>query len=243
MRLPLPVVGLGLFVLLAGLLALGLWANGNLRAPGLVVPTPVAAATPVPQPTAPVAAAVTPTPVVSTPTPVVASATTQPQAAAATTPVATVAIVATVETAMPTPVVAATASPTSLPTVEPTLAAEISQAYENFWQVKSQALLELDPNHLPDVMDDEYLADTQDLIEQLRAEGRAIKTQVSLDYTVVEASSNSATVVDFFVDNSIYVKLGTEDPLSNPTADRLRVLYRMQRISDTWKVIKSVRSP
>jgi hypothetical protein len=143
----------------------------------------------------------------------------------------------------PTPDVSPARSPTPLPTVEPTLAAEVGQAYENFWQVKSQALLELDQSHLSEVMDGQYLADTRYLIDQLQGEGRAIKTQVSLNYTVVEASANTATVIDNFVDNSVYVNIGTEEALSDPAADQLSVLYRLQRMSDSWKVVQSVRSP
>jgi hypothetical protein len=149
----------------------------------------------------------------------------------------------TFEAASATAVDAKPTTPSPLPTVEPTLAAQVGQAYEEFWRVKSKALLELDPTHLPDVMDGEYLNDTRDLIDQLQAEGRAIKTQVSLNYTVVEASTDTATIVDNFVDNSVYVTAGTDDALSDPTADHLSVLYRLNRISDSWKVVQSVRSP
>ena len=82
----------------------------------------------------------------------------------------------------------------------------------------------------------------QQLIEQLRNEGRAIKTQVVLNYTVVGSTGDTANVIDHFEDNSIYVKIGTEDPLTTSTADQLFVLYRLRKFPGTWKVIDSVRS-
>jgi len=214
------VAALGIFVVVGALLGVGLWANANLRARG----TALATATPV---IVAAAATATPQPVVATVTPAAVSPTVAPTAMP--TAVATV-----------TPV--ATEVPTALPTVEPTLAAEVGQAYENFWRVRSQALLELDPTHLPEVMDGDYLAMVTDRIEQLRADGQAIKTHVLLNYSVVQVVDDSASVVDNLEDDRVYVRAGTEDPISEPTSDKLLVLYKLRKSVGTWKVIDSVRS-
>jgi hypothetical protein len=137
---------------------------------------------------------------------------------------------------------ASTPSHTPLPTVEPTLAAEVGQAYENFWQVTSQALLELDTTHLEEVTDGDYLASISDRIVELRAEGKAIKTHVILDYSVLAVSQSLATIVDDFEDDSVYVRVGTEDPISEPTGDQIRTVYTMSKSSGVWKVVDSVRS-
>jgi hypothetical protein len=227
-------------------LGLGLYANANLRSPGVVVPTPGAAATPAPTNALPVAAA---TPQVPTPKPQAAgpTPTSPPQPTVVPRPTANVDLTqqapATADTPTPSPDAAAkTESPTPLPTVEPTLAADVGQAYENFWRVRSQALLELDPTHLPEVMDGEYLDSTARRIEELRSEGQAIKTQVSLSYSVLQATADFASVVDDIIDNSVYVRIGTEDALSEPTADQLRVLYKLRNVGGIWKVVDSVRS-
>jgi hypothetical protein len=152
-------------------------------------------------------------------------------------------ILATVDSATPTTAAAAEAdTPTPLPTVEPTLAAEVGQAYENFWNVTSGALLELDTAQLPQVMDGDYLATVTNRIQELKTENRAIKTEVVLNYSVLTATSEEAIVVDDFEDNSIYVTAGTEDPLSEPLADRQRTLYTLRNIAGVWKVVDSVRS-
>jgi hypothetical protein len=125
--------------------------------------------------------------------------------------------------------------------VEPTLAAEVGQAYENFWRVRSQALLELDESHLPEVMDGDYLNTVSQRIDELRTEDRAIKTHVILNYSVLEVTEDSATVIDDFEDDSVYVKVGTDEPLTDPTADQLRVLYKLRNFAGAWKVVDSVR--
>jgi hypothetical protein len=150
------------------------------------------------------------------------------------TPTATTAVV----TSPPAP----TPGLKPLPTVEPALAAEVSQAYENFWQVTSQALLELDTTHLQDVMDGDYLAAISDRISELRAEGKAIKTHVILNYAVLSATQDIATVVDDFEDDSVYVRIGTDEPISEATADQVRTVYKLSKSSGVWKVIDSVRS-
>jgi hypothetical protein len=65
---------------------------------------------------------------------------------------------------------------------------------------------------------------------------------VILNYFVIEASQDFANVVDDIEDNSVYVKVGTEDPLTSPTGDQLRVLYSLSKSSSVWKVVESVRS-
>src|SRR5713101_789190 len=122
-RLPWPLVALGLFGLLVLVLAAGLLANRYLRpqvglvptevplaAPTAAIPTPAVAATPV------VALARTPL-IIGT----VAASTATPPPAAAVAPTAT-----------PGPPPLATPTPSPLPTVEPALAEEVGRAYEMF---------------------------------------------------------------------------------------------------------------
>ena len=229
-RLPWPLVAGGLFLLLAALFAFGLFANRNLRPQvGIVsTPPPIALTTP----TAPPVAAPVHVPV-STPT---SPATNVSATAAADSPTA-IATQAPTQTRVPI----AEATPVVQSTVDPALADDIGRAYVSFWRIKSQALLELDPSHLSDVMDGDYLVTTNELIEDLRSEGHAIKTQVVLNYVVVEADADNATIVDNFDDKRVYVAIGTEDVLSSPATDKLSIVYRLKKFSGTWKVVDSAR--
>ena len=248
LRLPLPVAAIGLFVLLAVLLGLGLFANARLRASSVSVPptvVPVAAATAPVATTAPFVADVTPT-VVATPVPA-PTATSPPEPTLAPTAVSTATVgltplvLATVGESTPPPAAAdGTESPTPLPTVEPTLAAEVGQAYVNFWQVRSQAELTLDPTHAPDVMDDGYLQHFLDVLSQLNQEGRAIKTEVVLDYTVVQVTDDVAFVHDRIEDHSYYVEPDTGNPLTDPTKQMVFIEFKLQNTNGAWKVVDSV---
>jgi hypothetical protein len=251
MRLPVPRVALGIVVFLGLLLGAGLYANANLRAQGVVLPTPVSTAVPptVEVTVVPVAASTSVTTLQPTVSPVVSpTPDLRPSPTAASTAgltqVPTQLVLFLDATATASPAISAaqpSPTPTPPPSVEPTLAAEVSRAYENFWRVKSQALLDLDQSHLADVMDGDYLSTVNQRIDDLRSEDRAIKTHVILNYRVVEATQRAASVIDDFEDDSIYVKTGTEEPLSEPVADQLTVLYKLENFSGTWKVVDSVR--
>ncbi len=230
MRLPWPLVAAGLVALLAVVFGVGLYANRNLRPQVGLVPTsePALVAAPPATPTPQVATAMptlAPT-IIAQATAVSATATPPPPSVASTS----------------APLVVGSPTPAAFPTVEPALADEVGQAYVLFWRVRSQALLELDTSQLSGVMDGDYLTNINGLVNELRSENRAIKTQVRLNYTVIQATLDSAIVVDNFEDNSVYVKVGTEEPLSEPTADQLKVMYRLRMFPDGWKVVDSVRS-
>ena len=232
LRLPMPLVAGALLVFLVGLLALGLYANRNLRPQGIVVPTAAVQAAPSETPPAVVAAnpTVTPAPVVATTaaTPLTVSiATSTPDVPPHAPPV-------------PSAPAAATVNTTPLPTVEPILAAEVGKAYEHFWQVRSQAELTLDSSHLSDVMSGRYLEHFLDVLSQLQSEGKAIKVQVGLNYTVVQATDDLAVVHDRLEDGSVYVQLGTNVALSDPVNDVQLTEFTLARLDGAWKVVDSV---
>jgi hypothetical protein len=219
-RLPWPIVGAGLFLVLVALLGLGLFANRNLR--------PQTAA-------APTAVLVEPTP---TSLPVVA-------ATLVVTPTSEPRVIATgtVAAATSTPA-AATAAPTATPrpTVIPELAAEVGNAYKQYWQVRSEALFDLDSSHLSEVMAGEHLASIENLIEDLRTEGHAIQTDVNHKYAIIQASLNDAEVADTYTDSSVYVDAQSHAVLSQPANDVLQEEYRLSRINGGWRVVSLVRA-
>jgi hypothetical protein len=243
MRLPAPLVALGLVVFLGLLLGAGIYANANLRPQGVVMPTPVPSRvelTIVPVAESTPATTHQPTPALVSPTPAA-----QPTTGKDATVFATQAPerVVVVLDATSTPTVGATQSnesPTPAPTVDPSLAAEIGAAYESYWRVSSQALLDLDPTHLSDVMEGSYLHTFEMRLDNLRTSGRAIKTQVTLNYKVIEASDTTAVVIDRVEDDSYYVSAGSEEPLSDPSNDLLRLELKMLNDTGTWKVVESV---
>src|SRR5205085_6327251 len=132
------------------------------------------------------------------------------------------------------------ATPTELPTAEPALADEVGKAYVTFWRVRSQAALELDSSHLPEVMAGDYLQNFESHLDGLRMQSRAIKTQVTLNYNVVKASSEVAIVHDRIEDESFYIDPGTQKPLTDPANDQVMIEFSMAKLDGVWKVTDSV---
>jgi hypothetical protein len=244
LRLPWFGVAASLVVVLGLALGVALYANQSRGQP--VVARSAELATPTLRPITVPTAAPTVLPALA-PTPLILSVRTLPPATATVAPTTpprptlTATIAPTLENAAG-PTDMPTALPSLLPTVEPALADEVGKAYLRFWRVQAQALLDLDTTHLSEVMEGDYLTHTVGLIEDLRHEGRAIKSEVVLNYIVTEASSDSATVMDAVKDDSVYVDIGSNDPISDPVADRLDIMYYLTRIDGAWKVVDSVSS-
>ena len=261
-RLPWQIVGGALFLFLAALFAFGLFANRNLRPQLTVAPTAVSVGE---AQTPGLAEAATPTALVGAPPKPVGTATPQPAAAAtatvavtatsmrATANGATAAAATSEPAATPAPVLTAgtatiavtptrEAAATPRPTVSPELAAEVGDAYKQYWQVRAEALFDLDTSRLSEVMSGEHLAAIEKLIEELRSEGHAIQTDVNHKYAVVEASSNDAEIEDTYTDSSVYVDAQSHAVLSEPANDVLQEQYQMSRINGGWRVVGLVRA-
>jgi hypothetical protein len=149
-------------------------------------------------------------------------------------------------TTAPTPPAAVSATlsgATPLPTVTPRLAAEVSDAYLRYFQVSADALLKLDSSRLADVATDGELSALAQSIEDDRAQGRALKTDVQHNFVVLSVQNDEAQVADQFRDSSFFVDPVTQEvlpgqviPNSPDTAPLVRIVYRLQRIDGTWKV-------
>jgi hypothetical protein len=149
----------------------------------------------------------------------------------------------------PTVSAASTVAPTSFPTPTPDQTAEIALAYRNYFDVTGQALLNLDPTPLDQVAAGQSLAGLQQTIEQDRAQGRALDTNVQHEQVyVVDVHDDQADVADRYRDSSIYVDPVTHEalpgevaPASPDLAPTVSVIYHLQRIDGTWKVVSGER--
>jgi hypothetical protein len=248
MRLPLPLVALGIAVFLGLLLGAGLYANTNLRQQGLALPTP-AQAPPTPTTESTPLPVALPGSVSTTPFPdLLATSTTvaQPTPRVDATNAPALAPTSQGPAFLPTPTTtpitanATMESPTPTPTVDPRLAAEVGMAYERYWQVRAEALLQLDKSHLSETMGGDHLVSTSQLIDELLSENRAIQTSVDHDYQVIQATNESAQVFDDYLSSSFYVDPKTQAALTKPASDELRVLYQLKQSDGVWKVVDSV---
>jgi hypothetical protein len=145
-----------------------------------------------------------------------------------------------------TPVLAVNGTPIPLPTTRPEVAAAVSDAYQRYWSVRADALLNLDPTGLDQVAAGDELAALEKNIKDLRAQGRAVKTDVQHHLSVLTAFDDKALVSDRVRDSSVYVNPEDDQPLpgevapSSPDeAPEVTSVYELQLVDGTWKVVSS----
>lgn len=210
LRLPTPVAAAAIAVFLIALLAVGIYANSNVRPPPGAINTPVVPG-------------------------VAPTATSMPVAAVLANATATTMVI--VMTPTPALTVGQSPGPSPSPTLDTQLASELGQAYEHYWQIRGDALLNLDGSKLPDVADGAQLKALEDLIAQLKSEGHAIQTNVDHNYRVIDTSNDTGHVLDVYVSNSVYVDISTGGRVSEPSGDRVSELYDLKWMGGTWKVV------
>src|SRR5207245_2416008 len=99
----------------------------------------------------------------------------------------------------------------------------------------------LDPSLLNDVAAGPELVGLTSKIDQLRSEGRAIKTHVIHHVVALPTAPGEAVVADEYEDLSIYVDFATKEPIDLGNADPqsgpvIKVREVLQRIDGVWKV-------
>jgi len=141
-----------------------------------------------------------------------------------------------------TPAATQTAVPTVVPTATPSVEEEVSQGYLRYWDAYSQALLNLDATLVEDVASGERLQLIRDEIEGLRSQGLALRTVVTHNPVILQASESSAVLYDEIVNNSFYVDPQTKDPPVAPgSGEILRDTYYLELTNGQWMVVRSTR--
>ena len=127
-------------------------------------------------------------------------------------------------------------------------AKEVASAYLRYFQVSAEALFQLKPELLDEATAGEELAALQKNIEDDRARGRALRTDVQHYCVVLRVQGDNAYVGDDYRDSSIYVDAVTHSPLpgqevppSPDVAPEFKVVYELQRIDGVWKVVDGER--
>lgn len=137
------------------------------------------------------------------------------------------------------------ASPLSSPSPSPTStqAQAVLAAYRRYWELYSQAVLNLDPALVEGAAMGEELEGIRSEIGDLRVRGRAIRVDVQLNPIVVEVRDDAAIVYDEFVNRSFTVDATTKEPRqASGSGEVVRDIYYLHRMGDgVWKVTQSER--
>jgi len=145
----------------------------------------------------------------------------------------------------PTPTATVAASPTVTPTEPPAtatpsleeIAEEVAEAYLAYWDAYAEAVLNLDASLVEGFAAGEELESIRAEIEELRAEGVAMRVVVEHDFAVVDVTSTDAIVIDELVNNSFYVDPETKEPSEGQGSGAvLQYTFLMELIDGRWMV-------
>jgi hypothetical protein len=124
--------------------------------------------------------------------------------------------------------------------IDPALVAELEHAYWLYWQRLATALLTLDVSPVREVGDDVEVNGTAKYIEELRAKGHAVVTDVRHNAQLLSATDVLAVIADAEEDHSYYVNLATGQPEEpRPPVQVLKTERRFEKLDGAWKVTGS----
>lgn len=140
--------------------------------------------------------------------------------------------------ALPASAPAAPSAAPSLPVATDPLTLEIEQAYLHYWDIRTQAYLNLDTSHLSEVTAGAELDRMTQQITGLKAQSHAVKVDVDHHYLIASRATDSAVVYDEYVNRSVFLDAATKQviPTSSPPATE-KVSFDLQKVDGTWKVI------
>jgi hypothetical protein len=116
---------------------------------------------------------------------------------------------------------------------------EIAEAYVRHWEVVARAQFDLDSFQLKAAMAGDELARSEEDIRRLRAAGHAAHVEVELNFRIVKATADQATVYDEYVNRSVLLDAVTKQRISTkePTPNVVKMSFEMRKIDGTWKVV------
>jgi hypothetical protein len=133
------------------------------------------------------------------------------------------------------------AGPTAIE-IDPALLEEVEAAYSKFWDIRTEAALNLDITRLSEVMAGPALEREQQQIHDLQARGVAAVIGGDHEVGLLSLTQDEAELYDEYVNRSYLVDPVTREPVGAPEPDEtIKVSFRLQRIDGVWKVVDSER--
>ena len=121
---------------------------------------------------------------------------------------------------------------------DPTLVAEVNEAYRRYSEIRAEAEWSLDGSRLAEVMPGPELAGSLRYLDDLRASGRAVRTKIEHNVRITRLTADEAEIVDDVTDWSVYVDATTRQPLqAEPAGRKLTEVYFLAKNDGVWKVI------
>jgi len=118
----------------------------------------------------------------------------------------------------------------------------IWQAYEEFWDMRSNALSQLNVSLVEPRMAGPALDRERVAIDQMRADGQAYMADIEHRAQVLEAAADEGVVYDPYLDRSYYVDVASKQRIGGDADPKtIEIAYRLQPVDGVWKVTDAVR--
>jgi hypothetical protein len=126
--------------------------------------------------------------------------------------------------------------------IDPALLKEVEAAYSKFWDIRTEAALNLDISRLSEVMAGPALEREQQQISELQARGVAAVIEGDHEVGLLSLTQDEAELYDEYVNRSYLVDPVTREPVGAPEPEEtIKVSFRLQKLDGVWKVVDSER--
>jgi hypothetical protein len=137
----------------------------------------------------------------------------------------------------PPPSTSTTGTPTPTST---DVRVQVDEAYLHAWDVWAEALLELDPSRLPEVLTGRALRVVEQRLKKQREENQPVRLSAEHNYRIVIVDPTTASVDDRYVNHSVRLDPDTLEPNEEDPNQRLRTSFTMRLVDGTWKIAEII---
>ena len=128
-------------------------------------------------------------------------------------------------------------SPNPSPTATSTdVKTQVERAYLHYWDVYTEANLNLDTSRLGEVLTGEALKNVQDQIDEQKSKNQPVRIRVEHKYSIVLVDEATATVDDTYVNHSQRLDPRTGEPVDEDPNQQVRRTYTLKKVDGSWKV-------
>jgi hypothetical protein len=139
--------------------------------------------------------------------------------------------------APPPPASSENENPTPTPTDS---RVQVEQAYLHAWDVWAEALRELDPSRLREVLMGRALHVVQQRLEDQRQENQPVLLRAEHNYRIVIIDENTASVDDRYINHSVRLDPETLQPIEEDPNQRLHTSFTLKLVDGTWKIAEII---
>lgn len=131
--------------------------------------------------------------------------------------------------------------PTTSTTVTPTptstdVRVQVEQAYLHAWDVWAEALLELDPSGLPEVLAGRALEVINSQVEEQARKNQPVRVRVEHNYRIAIINDTTASIDDRYINHNVRLDPDTLEPIEKDPNRRERTSFTMKLVDGAWKI-------